>query len=307
MSPPPVVAARVGAGAMPQSPAVLLLITGTLIGLNFPLGKIAGDAGVSPLIWALLISLGASSALLPLLIATRSLALPSPRVLRYTAISALLSFVAPNLLVFSVIPHTGAGYAGLMFALSPVFTALLAALFGLKTPGRLGRIGIVIGLAGAVVVSLTRGSASVGAERIWLLAALMIPVALAIGNVYRSLDWPEGAAPNVLAFWGHALAATLFVLLLAARGGVPVASLEVVAGPALMQVLVSAVTFPFFFRLQKSGGPVLLSQIGYVAAAVGLVAATAFLGERYGVATWAGAAVIAAGIVTTIVAQRADR
>jgi hypothetical protein len=54
-----------------QTPAALLLITGTLIGLNFPLGKIAGEAGVSPLIWASLISLGASLVLLPLLITTR--------------------------------------------------------------------------------------------------------------------------------------------------------------------------------------------------------------------------------------------
>ncbi len=79
MSAPPFMPVGASVVAMPQSPAVLLLITGTLIGLNFPLGKIAGDAGVSPLIWALLISLGASSMLLPLLLATRSLNLPSPR------------------------------------------------------------------------------------------------------------------------------------------------------------------------------------------------------------------------------------
>ena len=40
------------------------------------------------------------------------------------------------------------------------------------------------------------------------------------------------------------------------------------------------------------GGPVYLSQIGYVAAAVGLFSGTLFLGERYGLLTWLGAAVI---------------
>ena len=106
-----------GVSNLLQAPAALLLITGTLIGLNFPLGKIAGEAGVSPLIWALLISLGATLVLLPILLATRILALPPPRVLRYTVISAVISFVIPNVLLFTVIPHTGAGYAGLMFAL----------------------------------------------------------------------------------------------------------------------------------------------------------------------------------------------
>jgi drug/metabolite transporter (DMT)-like permease len=51
-----------------------------------------------------------------------------------------------------------------------------------------------------------------------------------------------------------------------------------------------------FFRLQQVGGPVYLSQIGYVAAAVGLVSGTLVLGERYPAATWLGALVVVAGV-----------
>lgn len=291
-----------------QEPTVLLLITGTLIGLNFPLGKIAGEAGVSPMTWAWLISLGATVVLLPLLVATRKLAMPSKQVLRYAVVSALVSFITPNLLLFTVIPRVGAGYTGLMFALSPVFTLLLASLFRLKTPGRIGRIGIVVGLVGAVIVSLTRNASSAGPGVGWLLAALAIPAALAAGNVYRTLAWPEGASPNVLAFWGHAFSSGAFlVLLLLTRGTLPVYELAPVSNIALAQLLVAGMTFPAFFRLQQKGGPVLLSQIGYVAAAVGLIAATAFLGERYSLATWLGAGVIATGIAITLAAHTVDR
>lgn len=294
-----------GIARLVQSPAVLLLITGTLIGLNFPLGKMAGEAGVSPLSWALLISLGASLTLLPILVVTRKLALPPSRVLRYTLISALVSFVTPNLLLFTVIPHTGAGYAGLMFALSPVFTLLFASLSGMKVPGRLGRTGIAVGLAGASLVSFTRGANPDGPGLEWLLAAIAIPVALAAGNVYRTLDWPEGASPNVLAFWGHTFSSAVFLaLLLLTRGTLPINEIAPAAGVALVQVLVAGMTFPAFFRLQQKGGPVLLSQIGYVAAAVGLIGATLFLGERYHATTWLGAGVIAIGLAITIVAQR---
>ncbi|MEZ5585937.1 MAG: DMT family transporter [Sedimenticolaceae bacterium] len=297
-----------GVANLLQAPAALLLITGTLIGLNFPLGKIAGEAGVSPLIWAMLISLGATLVLLPILLATRMLALPPPRVLRYTGISAVVSFVTPNLLLFTVIPHTGAGYAGLMFALSPVFTLLFASLLGMKVPGRLGRFGIAVGLAGASLVSLTRGFDSNGPGIGWLLAAMAIPIALAAGNVYRTLDWPKGVSPNVLAFWGHAFSSALFLtLLLMTRGTVPLNEIAPAAGAALAQVLVAGMTFPAFFRLQQKGGPVLLSQIGYVAAAVGLIGATVFLGERYSATTWLGAGVIVVGIGITIAAQRIDR
>jgi drug/metabolite transporter (DMT)-like permease len=290
-----------------HSPVALLLITGTLIGFNFPLGKIAGDAGVSPLIWAFLISLGASTMLLPLMAVTGGLMLPGSRIWRYTVISSLVSFVAPNLLLFTVIPHAGAGYTGLLFALSPVFTLLLASLFGLKTPGRLGRTGIGIGLAGAALVSLTRGTAPDGPPIEWLLAALAIPAALAMGNVYRTLDWPEGTPPNILAFWGHAFSSVVFLLLLlSTRGGLPFAEIAPAAGAALIQMLVAGMTFPAFFRLQQQGGPVLLSQIGYVAAAVGLIAATVFLDERYSLMTWLGAGIIALGIAVTIIAQRRE-
>lgn len=298
---------RSGIVDLSRTPGALLLITGALIGLNFPLGKMAGDSGVSPLAWAALISMSATSVLLLILLATRMFAWPSARIVRYAAISALISFVAPNLLLFTVIPHTGAGYAGLMFALSPIFTLLFASVFGLKVPGRLGRIGIIVGLAGASLVSVTHGIDPESPGIKWLLSALGIPVALAVGNVYRTLDWPEGVLPNVLAFWGHAFSSAVFLAaLLLTRGTLPLGEIQPVVGVALVQALVAGLTFPAFFQLQRKGGPVLLSQIGYVAAAVGLLAATLFLGERYSVATWSGAAVIAVGIAITVAAQRTD-
>ncbi|TIU06693.1 MAG: hypothetical protein E5W40_19025, partial [Mesorhizobium sp.] len=48
---------------------------------------------------------------------------------------------------------------------------------------------------------------------------------------------------------------------------------------------------------------VYLSQIGYVAAAVGLFAGTIVLGEHYQLLTWAGAIIITAGVFITTKAQ----
>ncbi len=296
------------AGHWLLAPNSLLLISGTLIGLNFPLGKLAADAGVSPLIWAGLISCGVILMLLPVQLASRGLALPSAQVLRYTMVSATISFVAPNLLLFTVIPQVGAGYTGLMFALSPVFTLLLATMLGMRTPGRLGLVGIMIGLLGATLVSLSRGAELEGPGLNWLLAAAGIPVALAAGNVYRSRYWPVGTPPNTLAFWGHLFAGSLFLLMvLVSRGSLPIEELRPVGGIVVVQMLISGLNFPFFYRLQRDGGPVLLSQIGYVAAAVSLLAATVFLGERYSLMTWLGGGVIAMGILATVLAQSRDQ
>ncbi|MDR7307400.1 hypothetical protein [Rhodoferax saidenbachensis] len=42
-----------------KRPLPLLRTTGGLLGLNIPLGKLAGTAGITPLFWSLLISAGA--------------------------------------------------------------------------------------------------------------------------------------------------------------------------------------------------------------------------------------------------------
>ncbi len=291
-----------------KSPAFLLLVTGTLVGFNFPLGKMAGDVGIPPVFWAMIVSLGACGFLLPMLVFKRRLKLPKRNMLRYIIITALISFVIPNLLLYSVIPHAGAGYTGLMFALSPVFTLTLAVLFRLQKPGRKGLMGITLGLVGAAIVSLSRGGTSDAPPLVWLLVALLLPLALACGNVYRSLDWPEGASPDLLAFWSHAFSVILFLcLFLASEAPIPVNALREIPYAALAQMLIAGLTFPVYFRLQQSGGPVLLSQIGYVAAAVGLVTATVLLGEQYGTMTWLGAAVIGCGIILTVVTQMKQR
>ena len=73
---------------------------------------------------------------------------------------------------------------------------------------------------------------------------------------------------------------------------------------AIAQVVASSTMFAFFFRLQAVGGPVYLSQIGYVGAAVGLLSGLIFLGESYQALTWIGGLIIVLGVTMTTRAQR---
>jgi drug/metabolite transporter (DMT)-like permease len=158
-----------------------------------------------------------------------------------------------------------------------------------------------------MVVSLTRATNPEGPGAVWLLAAAALPVALAIGNVYRSRWWPEGALPNSLAFWGHLFAAAVFlVIIVVTRQEFPLAGLAAAKVLIVIQMVISGLNFPLFYRLQRDGGPVLLSQIGYVSAAVSLIVATVFLGERYALSTWLGASIIGVGIIATVMAQRLE-
>ena len=282
----------------------LLLVTGGLLGLTLPFGKIATGSGVSAMLWAFVISFGAGGVLFLVLLARRHRFALTAHKLRYFAIAAAISYAIPNMLMFSAIAHLGAGYTGIMFTLSPVITLVLSILLGVRRPNLLGIAGIVVGFVGALMVALTRGEAGQPADLFWVFVGLLIPVSLAAGNIYRTYDWPQGTGPTELAVGSHlAAAAMLLVGLFSTEGAGSFSLLSGLPLLVLAQVASASAMFAFFFRLQAVGGPVYLSQIGYVAAAIGLIAGTFFLGERYALLTWAGAAIVTAGVVMTTRAQ----
>ena len=288
-----------------QSPALLLLAVGTLLGLNFPLGKLAQAAQMPAVLWAALISLGASTLLGAWLLLRRRPVVCDAQHARYFVITALVSYALPNLLVLAAMAHLGSGPTAMMFTLSPLFTALLSRLAGLRAPARLEYWGIAIGFGGALLVALARGEAGRPAAWLWVGVGLLIPLLLALGNVYRSLDWPPRADGTWLAVGSHGVAALLLLALCALTGawrGLP--ALAGVPWLAAAQVAAAVLMFPLFFRLQALGGPVLLSQIGTVGAGVGVAVGAGLLGERYPPLVWGGVALIALGIGLTVWARR---
>lgn len=285
----------------------LLVVTGGLLGLTLPFGKLATNAGVPAMLWAFVISFGAGGVLLLSLLLRGQKIRLSAHKLRYFFVTAAVSYAVPNLLMFSTIPHLGAGYTGIMFTLSPVITLVFSILLGVRRPNMLGVIGIAVGFIGAVMVAMTRGEAGQPADLFWVAMGLLIPVCLATGNIYRTADWPEGTGPIELAVGSHlASAAMLLVGILVFLGGSSLALLGSVPLVVAAQVVSASAMFAFFFRLQAVGGPVYLSQIGYVAAAIGLFSGTIFLGEHYRLLTWAGALIITAGVFITTKAQSRD-
>ena len=290
---------------MLQSPVFLLLATGALLGLNFPLGKIAVAAAVPGIVWATLISASAAIFLGVVLASQRKPVRLDARHLRYFAVTAVISYALPNLLVLAAIPHLGSGLTAIFFTLSPILTVALSALAGLRRPQPLELAGIGVGLAGALLVVSGRGEIGRPAELVWLAAAALVPVLLACGNVYRTLDWPEDANLVWLAVGSNTVSALLLAAAaLATTGPGAAASILAVPGAALAQGAAAAGMFFLYFRLQKVGGPVTLSQIGTAAAGVGVCIGAVLLGERYPAVVWAGVAVIAAGLMLTAIARR---
>ncbi|MEZ5782829.1 MAG: DMT family transporter [Rhizobiaceae bacterium] len=287
-----------------NSAFALLVATGALLGLSLPFGRIATPAGVPAALWAFVISAGAGGVLLAGILLRGRIIRVTPRRLRYFIISASVSYAAPNLLMFSVMPHLGAGYTGIMFTLSPLVTLVFSILLGVRRPNAMGIAGVLVGFTGALMVATTRGEAGAPADMFWVVLGLLIPVSLAAGNIYRTIDWPEATGPIELAAGSHLAAAAM---LLAGLGATSewssFALLPNMPWLVAAQVISAAAMVALLFRLQQVGGPVYLSQIGYVGAAVALLSGMMFLGESYQWLTWLGAFVIGIGVILTTKAQ----
>lgn len=287
-----------------HSPGLLLVAVGLLLGLNFPLGKLAVGAGIPPLIWAAVISAGGAIilglTLAPLKVAARI----DRRHLRYFLVIAVISYALPNALVYSLIPRLGSGYVAILFTLSPMFTVAFSAAARLRAPSRLELLGVAIGFAGALLVATSRGEIGRSVDWIWVALGIAVPFSLALGNVYRTLDWPAGANPLWLAVGSNAISALVLIgASVLVSGATAAEALLAVPGLVAIQVAASALMFALFFRLQAIGGPVTLSQIGTVAAGIGVVIGTFGLGERYSLTVWSGVALIAVGLGLTLRAR----
>ena len=282
------------------------MVTGSLLGAIFPIGKLVASAGIGAPTWAFVISAGTGSILVFAQLVRGRMQAPDHARLRYYGITGLISYAIPNVLVFLVVGPLGAGLTGLMFTLSPLFTILLSRIAGTGSLAPLGLAGIATGCAGAVIIAASgRASGGSGAALLWLVPALAIPAFLAAGNVYRTLAWPSGADPIELAAGSH-LAAAFVLLVLGPLAPGPFLPAALGGATVLMaaQIAISVLMFVVFFRLQAVGGPVYLSQISYVGAAVALLSGMVLLGERHPASTWAGAAIIAGGVAMTTLARR---
>ena len=285
-------------------PLFLLLATGAALGLNFPLGKLAMAAGITPALWAAVISLGAGLAMLCIVTVTEWKNPSRTSTTYFAIVSGFLSYVVPNALTYAVIPKIGSGLAAIMFALSPVVTALFSLLLRVRPPNLISIFGIVVGLAGAGIIIFSRNTDFSGGAAEWLLLALLIPLFLGAGNVYRTMAWPFGASPRKLAAHTNLAAVPFFALLVYIQTGtIDVMPLAAIPGLVAMQLVVSTIMFLMFFRLQQVGGPTYLSQIGYVAAAVGVAVGVLYFGETYPRSVWVGAGIIAAGIAFSTLGQ----
>ena len=170
---------------------------GALLGIATNLAKFAVEIGLTPLAF-LFWSISGAAIILSIVAYMRDEVLaPSARSFEYYVIAALVSVAGSNLIFFSAIPHVGAGFVALIISLPPLLTYLAALVINIERFNIWRAFGVAAALAGAGVLAARKFSAP-EASVFWIALALCGPV-LAIGNIYRSLRWPDDASPIALA------------------------------------------------------------------------------------------------------------
>ncbi|QDO97461.1 DMT family transporter [Ferrovibrio terrae] len=278
-------------------PLLLLIATGVTLGLAPPFAKIAIGSGVSPIAFAFWQNLVGGLLLLALAVMTG--ARPPLRHLRFYVISGLITLALPSLLIFLAVARVGAGLPSIAYAFPAMLTYAFA--LGLRMEKLIWTraAGIGLGVVGILIILLPRTGPISDAHLPWMLLAMLAPVSLAAGNIYRTRYWPKDAPPLALAA-GTLLGAAFWLLLgsLVLNGGLYLPSNTAPADWVLLAAgFFSCLSFIPYFELQRVAGPVYLSQIGYVMAATSLGIGHFVFGERYGLLVWSAVVVIIAGIL----------
>ena len=278
-------------------PLLCLLVGGALLGIATNLAKFAVEIGLTPLAF-LFWSISGAAIILSIIAYMRDEVLaPSARSFEYYVIAALVSVAGSNLIFFSAIPHVGAGFVALIISLPPLLTYLAALAINIERFNIWRAFGVAAALAGAGVLAARKFSAP-EASVFWIALALCGPVLLAIGNIYRSLRWPDDASPIALAP-GMLIAAAIMLGLVGLLPGFTLAvplPTALPIGLIVLQASIFAGQFLLLFVLQKTGGPVLLSLLGAVGAVVGVPVAVFLQGEAIPEGLVLGGSLIALGV-----------
>ena len=260
------------------------------------------DFGVVPLIW-LRVAL-ASICLLPLLLLKRQFGALRRQAGALTVMSLFNSGLPFLLIAWATLSIT-AGLASIMNAMTPVFTALIGALWlGDRLDGRRG-LGLLLGLAGVALLAADKADFRPGGSG-WAIVAMVLATAcygFAANHTRRYLQ----GVPALVNATGTQLVSAL-VLLPPALWSWPerMPGLGPWLAALVLGVACSALAYLLFFRLIARVGASRAVTVTFLVPVFGTLWGALFLGEPVTVSMLAGGAVVllGTGLATGVIGGR---
>jgi len=211
----------------------------------------------------------------------------------------LVNSAAPFLLFAWAAQTLPASYLVVLNAASPMFSALLAALWLDERLDGVKVAGLLVGAAGVAMVSGAGPLAPTPAVVAAVVASLAAALCYALAGMW--LKRRGGAlAPKAIAGWSQLFAgAAVLPLALAFPIPGPITA-TVAANLAALAFLCSAVAYLLYFRLIRDIGPTRAMTVTFLMPALGMLWGVVFLGETVTPAMLGGAALVVAGTVAVL-------
>lgn len=280
--------------------SALTILIGSLVAVNFAIAKFAVVNGISPLAafyWQLL---GAAGLLLIVGVMRKQPLTISTQHIRYYVVAGLLGVSGPNLMSNWVLIEVPASTFTVLVTLSPIFTFALAAIFERKQLSGQRLLGILLGFAAVMLVTVQNIETD-SASQHTLILALLVPFLLACGNVYRSKAYPAGSDALSLAI-GMLLSQVIAltpVYLFSSESHIPFLSLQPLDAAIVAMAMLSALSYLLTFRLQQLTDSVGFSQVGYFVTLTGVAIGILLFDEQLSAAVITAIALLFTGLAMT--------
>ena len=258
---------------------ILFILAGFLWGIPYLFIRVAVDPdnGFSPAIVVFIRVFIGALILIPISIYDKSLFV-AIKGWKYIAVYALFEMVIPWILIGTAEQSISSGLAGLLVASVPIFSTIIASMYGDKSvwhPRRL--LGMAIGFLGVFLLvgieSFTGSSDPIG---IFMMLGASVGYAYAVIYITRKMPGVSGVAINAIAMAMTALFYSPALFLLWPDHKI---SLSATYSVIALGVFSTGIAFAVFFTVMAEIGPTRASLVTYMNTAFAVVLGVLILSE----------------------------
>lgn len=220
----------------------------------------------------------------------------------YLVLGSLLANVVPSLSLILAAPRLPVGVVAVLLTLAPLVTCFLSLVIGIERFAMRRVAGVMLGLAGTLLIVLPRTSLPSPDMLAWVMVGLVLPLGFGAGAVFNKLKRPAGIDSWTNAAMFNAVGAIVLFPLMLAADQVPAPATLPREALMAISVAIACGVFTQFLLLEilRLAGPVMMSQVWYVVTAAGLAWGWLLFGEQPSTWLWAASAIILAGVALVV-------
>ena len=258
---------------------ILFLLAGFLWGIPYLFIRVAVDPdnGFSPAIVVFIRVFIGALILIPISIYDKSL-FDAIKGWKYIAVYALFEMVIPWILIGTAEQSISSGLAGLLVASVPIFSTIIASMYGDKSvwhPRRL--FGMAIGFLGVfLLVGIESFTGSSDPIAIFMILGASVGYAYAVIYITRKMPGVSGVAINAIAMAMTALFYSPALFLLWPDHKI---SLNATYSVIALGIFSTGIAFAVFFTVMAEIGPTRASLVTYMNTAFAVVLGVLILSE----------------------------